>query len=116
MPNSKLPCHIITHSFPNTSLMEMGCLSRSSNLLFLARLISRRQTRLSRSANTDTLLGEARAVNRAIEALLNVVPAHDALEMGAKSAELLDVAVLVLVNGDGLLGGLFPLSASLSRE
>ena len=105
-----MSCHNSTHSnhSPPLSVQESTSLSGSSNLLLLSRLISRRQVRLGRSRDTNTLLGKARAVHGAIEALLDMVPAHDALEMGAEGAELFDVSVLVLVNGDGLLGvGLF---------
>ena len=55
----------------------------------------------------------------AIKALLDVVPAHDTLEMGAESAKLLDVAILILVNSKWLLGALLLFvssSASFSRK
>lgn len=45
-------------------------------------------------------------MHRAIKALLDVVPAHNTLEMGAESAKLLDVAILILVDSKWLLGAL----------
>ena len=102
--NAKTPVHVLMMQlFTLIQVVVSSSSGGSDLLLLLARCILRVEVGLCRSDHTDTLLGEAATVDRAVEALLNRVPTNDALKMGAESAEGLDVSVVVLVNSQGLL-------------
>ena len=75
------------------------------------RTIDLRETSLRWANHASTLLRESTSVNRTVKTLLCRVPAHNTLQMWAYGAELGNIAILILVDSNGLGTGLEILSA-----
>ncbi len=95
-PHPPHPLLGILYAGPSRALLALG-----------PRLVRRSQVSFRRAVHANAVLGEAAAMNWAVEALLRAIPADDPFHMRAESTILVHLAVVVLVDSQGLTCGLF---------
>src|SRR5437868_10897438 len=94
MADRRIPRSISSMTERNTSSL-LCC-----GILLLPFLIDRRKPDYSGAVDNVAVRIETRSMTRTIPTLLGVVPAHDAIEMGADGRMLVDGTALVAVDGD----------------